>query len=121
MTLEGACGQLQPPSGPRVRRRLVEPRLLGPPCRHAPGEHALALQSVFAVAVRAYGSDCGGYLAFNPLTGASAGVWGAGAAFPRLTVVVPLAWGRITPEQAQQLLEADAWFGADGTLTPPGA
>lgn len=112
--------RLQPRPGRRVTRRLREPRLVGAPPRHAPGVHARALREAFAAAVRSYGSDCGGYLAFDPLTRSEAGVWAEDAVFPERTVVVPLAWGRISDDLAQQLLEGDAWFDQAGELSPPG-
>lgn len=98
---------LEPRPGRRVTRRLEAPRGYATAARF-PGSLAAALADAHNGAVRRYGSDCGGFHAFDPQTKASAGVWDAGPpGFPHGTVVTPLAWGRIDAWMAQRALEAD--------------
>ncbi len=97
---------LQRRPGRHKTRRLNQPRGIAP-ARKAPGALADALTVAHNDAVQAFGSDSGGYLAFDPTTSASAGVWDGQGGFPANTVVTRLAWGFIDPTLAQRILEAD--------------
>jgi hypothetical protein len=68
---------------------------------------AEALAAAHNKAVREYGSDSGGYHAFDPSSSLSAGVWERGSIFPHHTVVTPLAWGRIDRQLAQRVLHSE--------------
>lgn len=98
--------QLQRSPGRHATRRIDEPRGL-PIARHEPGVAAEALAEAHNVAVRTYGSDSGGFHAFDPTTNLSADVWDGQGGFPTGTVVTRLAWGRIDARTAQRILEAD--------------
>lgn len=98
--------QLQRRPGRHTTRRIDEPRGL-PIARREPGAAAEALAEAHNVAVRAYGSDSGGWHAFDPATNLSAGVWDGQEGFPRNTVITPLSWGRIDARTAQRVLEGD--------------
>jgi hypothetical protein len=98
-------GVLQRTPGRHVTRRLTEPRLDGPPM-NAPGATAELLAGAHNRAVQTYGSNSGGWHAFDPLTVTTAGVFDEGP-FPSGTVVSNLAWGLINLELAQLLLEYD--------------
>lgn len=92
--------------GRHTTRRLDQPRGL-PIAKQQTGMTAAALASAHNAAVREYGSDSGGYHAFDPTTRLSAGVWDGVDGFPSGSVVTPLAWGRIDADIAQRILEAD--------------
>jgi hypothetical protein len=94
--------------GRHVTRRLDEPRLLSLPSQRTPTLLAGLLAEAHNQAVRDYGSDCGGFHAFDPIARESGGVWESGGGFPDGTVVSRLAWGRIDAFLAQRLLDADA-------------
>ncbi|MEV5819342.1 hypothetical protein AB0L22_09215 [Micromonospora haikouensis] len=96
--------QMQARPGRKKTRRLDQPRGLNPR-RNTPGPLAEALAAAHNNAVKAYGSDSGGFHAFHPATLESAGVWMGG--FPADTVVTRLSWGLIDPELAQRVLEGD--------------
>lgn len=100
-------GVLQCAPGRHVTRRLTEPEswLLRKPKQYA-GATAEALAIAHNEAVLRYGSNSGGWHAFDPLTVTTAGVFDGGP-FPDGSVVSNLAWGRITAELAQRLLESD--------------
>lgn len=94
--------------GRHVTRRLDEPRLFSLPGQRTPTPLAGLLAEAHNQAVREYGSDCGGFHAFDWTARESAGVWESGSTFPDGTVVSRLAWGRIDAFLAQRLLDADA-------------
>jgi hypothetical protein len=100
--------ELQRTPGRHVTRRLTEPSFW---LRHQPvnkpGDMAEALADLHLQAVQQYGSNSGGYHAFDPKTMTTAGVFESGSVFPDGTVVSDLAWGRITTTLAQRLLEYD--------------
>lgn len=98
-------GRMEPTAGRHVIRQLVEPRGL-PIAKRQPSFLAWALHLAHNAAVRAHGSDSGGYHAFDSATRESAGVW-SGPEFPAGSVVTPLAWGRIDAGIAQRVLEGD--------------
>lgn len=99
-------GRMERTPGRHTTRRLTEPRLFGV-LRQEPAAVALVLAAAHNEAVRQFGSDCSGFHAFNPTTGASEGVWTGQGGYPRDTVVTPLAWGQIDARLAQRALEAD--------------
>lgn len=98
---------LQGTPGRKVTRRLTEPAswLQAAPERE-PGVLADALAVDHNRAVTQYGSNSGGWHVFDPETRATRGVCDGGP-FPDFSVVSNLAWGRITVEFAQRLLEYD--------------
>jgi len=110
--------RLPPRTGPRITRRLEAPTAVGL-ARHPPGPDATALADAHNAAVRSHGSDSGGTLAFNPHTRAAAGVFTGEHGYPADTIVTRLAWGRITPDIAQALLEGDGLISETGTLHRP--
>jgi hypothetical protein len=99
---------LQRTPGRHVTRRLEEPtgKLMGSLTRNEPGTAAQALADAHNEAVQVYGSNSGGWHAYDPQSASTAGVYG-GAPFPDGTVVSALAWGRIDEQIAQRLLELD--------------
>jgi hypothetical protein len=97
---------LERPGGRQVTRRLVEPRALNRSGAE-PGDHALRLAEAHNEAVRLFGSDSGGFHAYDPARKESVGVHDGD--FPQGAVVTPLAWGRIDAELAQRILEGDGW------------
>lgn len=97
--------ELQRTPGRHVTRRLTEPRFIHA-ARRDPGVLAEALAESHNRAVAEYGSNSGGWHAFDPASGDTAGVFDAGP-YPDGTVVSDLAWGRIDPTTAQCLLEMD--------------
>jgi hypothetical protein len=101
-----AVPQMQRTPGRHVTRRLEPPRITIGSGRAAT-TLAEAMATAHNTAVREYGSDCGGFHAFNPDTRTSAGVWDGVGSFPRVAVITPLSWGRIDATLAQRLLEAD--------------
>lgn len=109
-------GRMERTPGPHVTRRLTEPRGYSTPQR-PPGPTAHALAQAHNEAVRNYGSDCGGYHAFQPSTSVSDGVWTGEGGYPSGSVVTALAWGRIDTRTAQRVLEADGVFEDDPGLT----
>ena len=96
---------LQRTPGRKVTRRLEEPRFLGNAERE-PGTLAGYLAERHNHAVNQYGSNSGGFHAFDPDMMGTAGVFD-GSPFPASTVVTRLAWGHISPEIAQRVLESD--------------
>jgi hypothetical protein len=100
-------GVLRRAPGRHVTRRLTEPEswLLGQP-EKSPTNVAHYLAEEHNRAVREYGSNSGGWHAYDPNLPASVGVFDGGP-FPAGSVVSSLAWGRITSEFAQRLLEFD--------------
>lgn len=99
------AGLMQPTPGRKVTRRLEEPRLSLPPKR-PPDCNAEALTEAHNAAVKAYGSDCGGWHAYDYDRSETVGVFSDGP-FPKDSVVTPLAWGRIDTKLAQRVLEYD--------------
>ncbi|MET0417297.1 MAG: hypothetical protein ABW022_14895 [Actinoplanes sp.] len=99
---------LQRTAGRKVTRRLHEPPswLLSSP-QKLPTPAADYLTDHHNKAVAAYGSNSGGWHAFDPYAMSSLGVFDGGP-FPEGSVVSELAWGRIDPVFAQRLLEMDA-------------
>lgn len=95
--------ELQRARGVKVTRRLTNPRLVP---SGEPGQKAHALAWLHNTAVREYGSNSGGFHAFNPDTQTTAGVYDDGP-FPDGTVVSRLEWGQLSAEEAQRLLEVD--------------
>lgn len=106
-------GQMQRVPGRHVARRLEEPPGLLIASR-LPTPLALDLATAHNTAVRDYGSDCGGFHAFDPESRASAGVWDGVGGFPDGAVVTRMSWGRIDATLAQRILEADAVFDPKG-------
>lgn len=98
--------QMQPTPGRHKTRRFEPPYDLRP-AKKSPGPLADALYVTHNDAVSEYGSDSGGYLAFDPQTLTSAGVWDGQGGFPANTVVTRLSWGHIDLDMAQQILERD--------------
>lgn len=96
--------QLQRARGQKVTRRLTNPHLV--PSTREPGKKAHALAWLHNAAVREYGSNSGGFHAFDPDTQTTAGVYDEGP-FPDGTVVSRLEWGQLSAEEAQRLLEGD--------------
>jgi hypothetical protein len=99
--------ELQRTPGRHVTRRLEDPAvaLLGSGTRNEPGDLARSLMSAHNAAVRAYGSNSGGYVAFDPQTGEVVVL--DDEPFPRGTAVSWLSWGVIDEGTAQRLLEMD--------------
>lgn len=91
--------------GRKVTRRLEEPRFHGT-AKRQPGILAGHLAERHNHAVNQYGSDSGGFHAFDPETMGTAGVFDGGP-FPDGTIVTRLAWGHISVGLAQRLLEGD--------------
>lgn len=98
--------QLTRRPGRHITRQLEQPRGLIV-ARHEPGLAAEALTEAHNIAVRTYGSDSGGFHAFNPATCLSADVWDSVGGFPPDTVITRLSWGRIDVHTAQRILEGD--------------
>ena len=98
--------QMQARFGRRITR-TVEPLPMLNPLRGEVGDLAVAFAYAHNEAVQRFGSNCGGFHAFNPNTRASEGVWDGTDGFPRDTVVTRLSWGRIGARTAQRLLEGD--------------
>lgn len=101
--------RLQPRPGRKTTRRLEEPRVVATN-RFIPTPLAGAMADAHNTAVREYGSDCGGFCAFDP-TSRSWTVWDGSDGYPDGAVVTRLEWGRIDTRLAQCLLEGDG-FGA---------
>lgn len=99
---------LEPTPGPHVIRRLLEPPAdyLAAP-RSAASSLVTGLVYCHNQAVKKYGSDCGGFHVFDPVQRLSLGVHDGVGGFPSGTVVTNLAWGRITGDMAQRILEGD--------------
>lgn len=100
-------GVLQRTPGRHVTRRLTEPDrgLLTNP-EHPVSNHAYHLAEGHNAAVREYGSNSGGWHAYDPELPGTVGVFDGGP-FPPGSVVSNLAWGRIDAQLAQRLLEHD--------------
>lgn len=100
---------LQRTPGRKVTRRLQDPStsVMGGLRRNEPGDLAETLAALHNRAVQEYGSNSGGVHAFNPDTRATEGVYESGGTYPRNTVVTQLAWGKISVELAQRILELD--------------
>lgn len=107
-------GQMQPTRGRHVIRRLEEPWGL-PTARWIPTPLAGILADAHNAAVWQYGSDCGGFHAFDPESRSSAGVWDGRGGFPSGTVVTKLAWGRIDAETAQRVLQSEGVYASETT------
>jgi hypothetical protein len=104
-------GYMEPTPGRHTTRRIEQPDRGGImkvyTALHRPSTLALLLVECHNKAVRAYGSDCGGFHTFDPQQCQSAGVWDGTDGFPDGSVVTPLAWGLIDEALAQRVLEAD--------------
>lgn len=100
---------LQRTPGRKVTRRLQDPSssAMSGLRRREPGELAEILAAAHNKAVQEYGSNSGGVHAFNPETRTTEGVYESGGTYPRDTVITSLAWGKISVELAQRLLEMD--------------
>jgi len=100
---------LQRTPGRKVTRRLQDPTtfVMGGLRRGVPGALAEVLADLHNEAVREYGSNSGGVHAFDPERQATEGVYESGGTYPRNTVISSLAWGKISPELAQRLLEME--------------
>lgn len=108
-TEDSMMAVLQRTPGRKVTRRLQEPSsfIMGGLRRSEPGDLAAALAAAHNRAVQEYGSNSGGVHAFKPDTRKTEGVFEAGGTYPRDTVVTQLAWGKISAELVQRILEMD--------------
>nr|WP_221374499.1 hypothetical protein [Actinoplanes polyasparticus] len=101
-------GTLQRAPGRKVTRRLEDPKsfVMGGVRAERPSNVAYLLADRHNDAVRAYGSNSGGYHCFDPASGDTAAVVDGGP-FPDGSVVSRLSWGVIDGQTAQRLLEID--------------
>jgi hypothetical protein len=105
--------EMQRRPGRKVTRQIERP--MPGILRGEPSDLAAQLMAAHNAAVRAYGSDSGGFCAFEPTT-RSWSVWDGSDGFPNGTVVTRLAWGRLDARLAQRLLEGD---GLGAAVTEP--
>jgi hypothetical protein len=102
--------QLERRPGRKITRQIERP--MPGILRGNPGDLAAQLMAAHNAAVQAYGSDSGGFCAFDP-TARSWSVWDGGDGFPVGTVVTRLSWGRLDARLAQRLLEGDGYDTTD--------
>jgi hypothetical protein len=101
--------ELTPTPGPHVIRRLTDPPAdYLQPARTEPGLAAQEIAYCHNAALKKFGSDSGGFHAFDPAHRFTLGVFDGNGSFPPGSVVTSLAWGRITARLAQRVLELDA-------------
>ena len=99
---------LQRTPGPKVTRRLEDPRgFVTGSRRCTPTNWPKPSSKLTTPPCSATAQTLGGVHAFDPETVTTEGVYESGGIYPRHTVITRLAWGKIDPELAQRILEMD--------------